>query len=402
MTPSTPAPRKPDASDWTIVAMGCIALAIAMGIGRFAFTPMFPLMLRDGTLDSATGAEWAAANYLGALCGAIGASFFARQPRRGLLIALAGVCLATPPVAWLDGGSNPLVGALLRYAAGVASGLAIVTTSGWCLAELARRQVAALGAWIYTGVGLGVAGTGLLTWFGGGQSAALIWFELGLLAAAGSLYVWLRLPRSAPAAAADTRSAASIPASIPIRVTLMPVLCYGATGFGYIVPATFLPAMAREQVSDPLVFGLTWPIFGLAAAVSVGIAARWCARWPRRRLWALAHCAMALGTLLPLASHALWSLALSALFVGGTFMVATMASLQLGRELAPAFPTALLSRMTMAFATGQIIGPIFVRTLGDLRWAGWDAITWANAIATLLLLGSAFWLWHGKQGGIAR
>ena len=56
----------------------------------------------------------------------------------------------------------------------------------------------------------------------------------------------------------------------------------------------------------------------------------------------------------------------------------------------------------MAFATGQIIGPLFVRALGDLRWAGWDAITWANAIATLLLLGSAFWLWHGKQGGIAR
>ena len=97
-----------------IVCIGAIALAIAMGIGRFAFTPMLPLMLRDGTLNTATGAEWAAANYLGALCGARSASLFVSNPRRGLLIALAGVCLVTPPVAWLDDASNPILGALLR------------------------------------------------------------------------------------------------------------------------------------------------------------------------------------------------------------------------------------------------------------------------------------------------
>ena len=74
------------------------------------------------------------------------------------------------------------------------------------------------------------------------------------------------------------------------------VLCYGTFGFGYIIQATFLPAMARQQVSDPRVFGLTWPLFGLAAAVSVAGAARWLAAWPRRRVWALAqgvHCVTA-------------------------------------------------------------------------------------------------------------
>ena len=74
------------------------------------------------------------------------------------------------------------------------------------------------------------------------------------------------------------------------------VLCYGTFGFGYIVPATFLPAMAQQLVPDPLVFGLTWPLFGLAAALSVAAAARWLPGWPRRRVWALAHGTMALGT----------------------------------------------------------------------------------------------------------
>ena len=55
---------------WLVVASGIIALAVAMGVGRFAFTPLMPLMLRDGTLSAAAGAEWAAANYGGYLVGA--------------------------------------------------------------------------------------------------------------------------------------------------------------------------------------------------------------------------------------------------------------------------------------------------------------------------------------------
>ncbi len=66
-----------------MVGSGVVALAVAMGIGRFAFTPLMPLMLRDGTLTAATGAEWAAANYAGYFLGALTASRFSRTPRRG-------------------------------------------------------------------------------------------------------------------------------------------------------------------------------------------------------------------------------------------------------------------------------------------------------------------------------
>ncbi len=40
---------------WLFVWGGIVALAITMGIGRFAFTPLLPLMLRDGTIDEPTG-----------------------------------------------------------------------------------------------------------------------------------------------------------------------------------------------------------------------------------------------------------------------------------------------------------------------------------------------------------
>ncbi|MBU6466133.1 MAG: YbfB/YjiJ family MFS transporter, partial [Burkholderiales bacterium] len=71
-------------SPWTIVITGLVSLAIAMGIGRFAFTPLMPLMLRDGSLDAVTGTEWAGANYIGYLVGALTASMFGRSPRNGI------------------------------------------------------------------------------------------------------------------------------------------------------------------------------------------------------------------------------------------------------------------------------------------------------------------------------
>jgi predicted MFS family arabinose efflux permease len=218
---------------------------------------------------------------------------------------------------------------------------------------------------------------------------------MGLLAAVGALFVGLRLHDAGSAAAAA--SAAPPPPRAAAQGQLPLVLCYGTFGFGYIVPATFLPAMARQQVADPLVFGLTWPLFGLAAAMSVMAAARYLSAWPRRRVWALAQGTMALGTALPLATPSLWALAVSAVLVGGTFMVATMAGLQLARERLPANPTSLLARMTVAFAAGQIMGPLLVRALGLDPVAGWDALAWANAVATVLLLVSAAWLWRGTD-----
>lgn len=385
-------------SPQSIVFVGLVALAIAMGIGRFAFTPLLPLMLRDGSLDAATGTEWAAANYLGYLLGALTASWFGREPRLGLRIGLIGVVLTTLGMVWSNGASS-WAGAALRGSAGVFSAWVLVCASSWCLLELVRRGSTSLGGWIYTGVGLGIAVTGIMTWLGGGQTALTLWVELGVLAMAGAAYVLLSLPAQSAAVAphAAATSAQRAAASPARNKNLGVVLCYSAFGFGYIVPATFLPTMARQLVADPLVFGLTWPIFGTAAALSVAVVSRWLSGWPRRKVWAIAQGLMAVGTLLPLLRHGLWVLAASAVLVGGTFMVATMAGLQLARERMPSNPTPLLARMTAGFAAGQIAGPLLVRFIGNTRLAGWDALSWANAVATLLLAATSVWLWLGDS-----
>ena len=141
--------------------------------------------------------------------------------------------------------------------------------------------------------------------------------------------------------------------------SLLLVLCYGAFGFGYIIPATFIPAMAREMLGGSPLFGWAWPLLGAAAAVSTLIAPR----IETRRLWSNAHLVMALGVAAPFVLPPAAGVLLGALLVGGTFMVITMAGLQEGRR---AGGPKLMAQMTAAFAAGQIAGPALVAVLPSL------------------------------------
>ena len=86
----------------------------------------------------------------------------------------------------------------------------------------------------------------------------------------GLLVVAALMPRGAIASAAPANAAAR--RRRPGGVSWGLVICYGVLGFGYILPATFLPVLARAVVDDPAVFGAAWPVFGAAAAVSTLLA----------------------------------------------------------------------------------------------------------------------------------
>ena len=146
-------------------------------------------------------------------------------------------------------------------------------------------------------------------------------------------------------------------------------VCYGAFGFGYIVPTTFLPVMARQAIHDPSIFGWSWPIFGLAAAGSTFTAAGLSRRIGNRRLWARGHVVMAGGVVLPVIWPGIVAIMVSALAVGGTFTVITMAGFQEGGQVGG---LRMIAAMASAFAVGQIAGPVVVRFVGgaDGRFSG--------------------------------
>src|SRR5690606_6630925 len=138
---------------------GFVALAIAMGIGRFAFTPLLPMMQNDAGLGLAEGGWLASANYLGYLAGALTAAAIPWSAstllRTGLTLVIATTALMGVTDGWLGW-------LAWRFVAGVASAWVLVATALLCLsrlAELGRPQQAGL---VFAGVGGGIAVAGLL------------------------------------------------------------------------------------------------------------------------------------------------------------------------------------------------------------------------------------------------
>jgi hypothetical protein len=141
------------------------------------------------------------------------------------------------------------------------------------------------------------------------------------------------------------------------------VAAYAATGFGYIIPATFLPVMARAQAADAASVDLAWPALGLAACASTFVAVSVFRAASPIQIWRWAQALMAFGVGLPAFVPALPALVVSGICVGGTFMVVTMAAMQAARELGGRDPRRLMAALTAAFALGQICGPLAVALL---------------------------------------
>ena len=170
------------------------------------------------------------------------------------------------------------------------------------------------------------------------------------------------------------------------RESLRLVVCYGAFGFGYIIPATFLPAMAKQVIRDPAVFGWSWPLFGAAAVASTLASALLRGFMTNRRLWITSHLLMASGVALPVFWSGIVPIMLAALFVGGTFTVITMVGMQEARSVGGPRATGLMAAATSVFALGQIVGPVTV----SLAVSAGGGVSAALAIACVALVVSAY------------
>ncbi|MFN8677813.1 MAG: YbfB/YjiJ family MFS transporter [Thermomicrobiales bacterium] len=370
-----------------VVLAGMLTMAVVMGIGRFAFTPILPAM-RDAFGLSATDlGTLASANYLGYLLGALAAATPAvlrwrRQVMHGgllLVIAVTAAMAATTSMPiWLA----------LRFVAGLASAGVFVFASAAVIGWFVQQRRPELVGFFFGGVGLGIALSGSMillvqrvigwqVWRAEWLGAAL----LGVLLVAPCLR-WL--PQETLATATQSQPERA-PRAIS-RPMLLLAVSYFLGGVGYIVAGTFIVAIVSAVPGLEGLGAGAWILVGLAALPSTPIWTRVAARIGRMITLGCSYLLLALSLLLPgLIAQPAAAVAATLLF-GANFIAFGALTVAEAQALAPPQQAArTIALLTVIFGLGQVAGPLLAASLagpgGDFRFS--------LVVAGIVVLGAA-------------
>ena len=369
------------------VALGLsFAPAVSNGIGRFAYALILPAM-RDDLGWSYTEAGWVnTVNALGYLAGSVLMTRLVRfvGPRRlfvGGLLSTAAAVLASGLVR------SYAALLVLRGLAGIGGAFAFIA-GGALAAELfvEHPHHAPAGIALYFGGGgLGILLSGVsLPWLfaaRGPRAWDLAWVGLGVLSFAMCVPPLLSAARAPPVPIA--------PASARFRKwPLAPSLVgYFVSAVGSIIYMTFVVAWMRDRGAGPAGISAMWGALGLAIVLSPGLwrpaLSRWRGGWPLAA--AIAGCAA--GAAIPLLSTAPAAMLCSAALFGGAFFIPPAAATEIARRSVPreALGSALAT-YTVAFASGQPLGPLLAGAIADATGTLFSSLL---AAVVLMLLGAA-------------
>lgn len=339
---------------------GLFALAAAMGVGRFALTPILPEM----AFSAQEAGAIAGANFLGYALGAFLAGYltFSLTPRglflAGLAVSIITTFIMAVPVSFSGQ-------CAIRFMSGLASAYVLVNASSVILNQLTMRHPDLISVH-FSGVGIGIACSAvLIEWqITSNADAPTLWVACGLLASIFLLAVCLLLP--APLTAASPTPSPGGETKKSTGNFAIAVCAYGLFGFGYIVTATFLALIMKSNPAMAGYENIAWLLVGLTAAPSVAIWLGLSRRLGIKSALCAALILEAIGVVLSVSLDSYSAALVAAAFLGGTFMGITALGLQYGRELSRYSTPQTLGIMTASFGAGQCIGPLGAGFLADV------------------------------------
>ncbi|MEF2550308.1 YbfB/YjiJ family MFS transporter [Aurantimonas sp. A2-1-M11] len=332
---------------------GFLTLAIVMGVGRFYYTPLLPLMQRDYGFGPDIAGIVAAANFAGYLAGSLMATLFARGALR--LAAFRIGIVASIVTTFAMGLTDDLaVWLVLRTVSGLASAFAMITAAGMVAEALSAIGAEARLSWMFGGVGIGIAVSGLLVHFAAPFfDSAELWMAAGLLSAVLAPIVFSEIgERELPATMRPPDPRRRVPRPLPFWPLL---INYSCEGLGYSVFATFIVAIVKSRPGLEAMGDWVWIIVGLAGLPSCLFWSRIAERFGFAAALVAAYAAQIVGVMLPVLSNSGPAALVAAVLFGGTFMGITLLTIPLGRHGLGGRGFAVL---TAGFGLGQMLGPL--------------------------------------------
>ncbi|AOX61338.1 MFS transporter [Stenotrophomonas sp. LM091] len=345
---------------WQVITAGICALVLTVGLARFAYTPLLPVMRLDAGLTAAGGGWLATFNYLGYLAGTV---LVARVGDMQLKFRFyrIGLVLAVVSTGLMGTTTDMAIWGVLRFVAGLSSTAGLLLASGlvlnWLLAHQRRPQLGLH----FAGLGVGIAVSGLAAAAMADQLASSRqWIALGALAVVFLIPAWAWMP---PPAAISSATGANAPPPPGRRWRWLLIASYFCAGVGFVVSATFIVAILVQTPAFAGRGSWVWVLVGLTAIPSTFAWDRLSNRLGLIRALMLAYALQATSFVLPLLDGGLWAGAASAVLFGLTFAgIVSLTLTVVGRHY-PHNPAKAMATLTLSYGVAQIIAPAIAGTL---------------------------------------
>lgn len=360
-------------TDETLIAcIGLYCLAVVMGYGRFLFTATLPDIMTQLTLSTTIAGWLASINYVGYFIGALIAIFIPQRLTWQTLMLWATVSIITTMLL-----AVPLMSLslwyLIRLMAGIASGIAMILSSTLVLQRFSHRRRSVLSSLHYAGIGVGISASAILTWglLALGYHFDMIWLAAGI-SSLPLLWLLYAIKPSNHAESSHIHKRSSFHQTYfnfkrslyeagvgHTKAIVLLSASYMFAGFGYITSATFLPVMATQRLTTQTYAGLLiWLVVGIFAMLSNPVWGALAKRVGETNTLIGLTLLQAFGMFLPLWLDGAPGLYANAVILGLTFAGIVSMTLVLIKNINPVYSNLLMGLATLAYAVGQLVGPL--------------------------------------------
>jgi len=348
-----------------VLLSGIANLILSLGVARFSYTPLLPIMQAETGLGDATGGWLAAFNYAGYMFGALVAASINNLQLKDRLYRI-GLIVAVLTTAGMALGENVWLWGVMRFFAGLATAAGMLIGSGLILNWLIRHHHRMELGIHFSGIGLGIVVTAIaVDVMVGHFSWAEQWLVLTIIGALLVIPAWFWLPR--PSSQPMTTTGEALIDTPPGRNWMLILIAsYFCAGFGYVISATFLVVIVEKLPNLQGNGELVWLVVGIAAAPA-------CVIWDRiarltgvLKALALAFAIQIVGIVIPAIDGNLFAVILSAALYGGTFIGIVSLTLTMVGKLYPTKPANPMGKLTLSYGAAQIAAPALAGNLAEV------------------------------------
>ena len=344
-----------------LILTGIAALTIAVGIGRFSYTPILPYMISELNLTTTEAGLIASSNYLGYLLGSL-IPIFPQFPKNIRSIFIYSIFISIISLFAMGLTNTFEVFILIRFIHGIFSAFVLILGTSLIVSHVQKKGKIFLGTAHFSGVGLGMALSAIVVSYLGFLNFTWdeLWFSIGILA----IMLSFQIIKFTPIQKAEVKYNLKSKNKTSLGFSLI-TISYGLYGFGYVAFGTFISTMSRLtpglEKTEPYVWfvvGVTgipsvffWNWFGSKIGNDIGLF--------------LANLILGLGVLFSVLINNEFGIFISCILFGLSFVPITSMCLLEGQKRFSGSFIVSTAILTFSFSIGQMIGPYLSGLLTD-------------------------------------